>query len=885
MGGPVVRRLLVLLIAAVALGQAAPALGASWPASILGADPPTGHGVLRFPQAVAFSPDGSQVWVADQFSSVVQEFRASDGAWLQDIGFHADHDQLGGFGTIGGLAVDANDHLYVLDSSNDRVQVFDAVSGRWLGAWGSSATFALGSNTGAGGLAVFQPDPSQPPVAYVADQDRDQIHRYTLSNAGGGGTPFLPAGAAQDGVDPTVIPDPTPDVSWGVPGDCSAGNCTDPAYHDALNRPQGIAVDPVPDSGGNHDVFVADDDNHRVVEFDPNGNYLGEVGGFGAAATPTSAAGLFAYPYDVSVDGDPSNPAAPHHLYVADNNNHRVQSFQATPPFTPLAQWGGFGGAAGQLEYPRALAALAGSPLGGVYVADTANNRIQAFNADGSPTAGPAGTPLAWGISGRGPAYVTHPDGVAAGDDGTVYVADTADNRIELLGPDGSYLGQWAAIFSLSGYPMAAGGPGQFDQPGDVAFDEATGNVWVADTGNDRVQEIAPTGVAVAVYGGPAPGSGVGQFSSPQGIAVDPQGDVYVADTGNDRIERRDAATGAWTVVDPHAALDTPAAVAVAGDGTLYVADRRRILRIAPDDRSSVALPAAPGGLRIPEGLAVTDDTLYVSDRYNDRVLAFDLRRQSWSLLGEAGAAVGSFIQPEGVAVAPGDDRLYVADAGNDRVQRLLDPVAPPARRLTVALSGRAGRVRSAPAGIDCPRRCRASFPAGTTVTLTALPARRNALRAFGPPCRATGPLACAVTLRDERRITAAFGLAPGPRLSHARIRPRAFRPARRRGRRAARLLLTISERARLQVVVVRVVVSHRCPRRGRHRPRRCLVERRAGVLVAARVVRRGRVALRLDGWLRRRRLRPGRYRLALTATDASGYASLPVRAGFDIRR
>src|SRR3954454_12945987 len=142
----------------MALGAAAPAAGALQP-SVLGADPAVGHGVFRFPQALAFSPGGAFVWVADQHSSVVQEF-TRDGSWVKDVGWRADDREAGRIGTVGGLALDRANHLYVLDSENARIPVFRSDTGDYVGSWGSPGTgpgqFRLGANTGAGGLAILQ---------------------------------------------------------------------------------------------------------------------------------------------------------------------------------------------------------------------------------------------------------------------------------------------------------------------------------------------------------------------------------------------------------------------------------------------------------------------------------------------------------------------------------------------------------------------------------------------------------------------------------------------------------------------------------------------------------------------------------------------------------
>ena len=309
--------------------------------------------------------------MADQYGSVVQRFDRT-GAWLGELGGYADAAQLGRIGVVGGLATDRAGHVYVLDSENDRVQVFESATGRWLAAWGSTGTgagrFRLGDNTGAGGIAVTQPTAAVPPAAYVADQYNHRIQAFRLDRdaTGDPGHPVLPAGTPAG----DVVTAPTPTAQWGAHGDCSTGTCADPSYNSRFNYPQGVAVD----ARTGH-VLVADDDNHRVVEFLSNGTYVRQIGSYGVGQ------GQFRFPYDVGIDA-----REPRQLYVADNNNHRVQAFD----FATLAfqrTWGQFGTEVGDFGYTRALAAVADDPAGGVAVADTANNRVQTFAPDGAPTA------------------------------------------------------------------------------------------------------------------------------------------------------------------------------------------------------------------------------------------------------------------------------------------------------------------------------------------------------------------------------------------------------------------------------------------------------------------------------------------------------------------
>jgi len=670
---PVILAIVVALVLAVApsAGAAGCVGSPSCPyqeVSVIGSDPPVGGGVFRFPQALAFTPGGDWVFVADQHSSVVQKFRrdGTDGAGgavgtpALVFGWPADRRQLRRLGQIGGLATDRLGHVYVLDSTNERVQVFSSATGDWVGAWGTEGDtcvdggacyFRFGIN---GGIAIDQPLGAPLPVAYLVDHNH-RVMRFALDANG------LPPGAGDPSV-PTNIPIPVAQRQWGSFGECNADPdkpaappCSGDAFRLALNFPQGVAVNPQPDGQQQRTVYVADDRNHRVVEYTPDGGYVGQVGVYGTGQAQ------FRFPYDVGVDNH-------NNLYVADNNNHRVQKFLAsTLGFEKM--WG-IEGPFTSASFTRGLAALADDPQGGVYVADTANNEVEGFDVEGTKK-------VAWGRDGRGAGYFTRPSGVAADAAGNAYVADTLHDRIQKLDPAGRYVAQWCRVSGSTRHCAFGTAEGEFDSPHGVAFDESTGHVWVADTGNHRVQELTSDGSPEAVYGGTSAGTSVGRFNAPRGIAVDGAGNVYVADTRNHRIQRFDAATRSWSVLaggtrgSTLGQFDSPGAVTVSPSGaTVYVADSNNNRLQRYDGTWSAVAPPAGSAFDHPAGVHADGGWLYVSDTGASRVLRLD-PGGSWETIGGEGPTLGSFVNPAGLVTADGGNVLLVADTANNRVQRL----------------------------------------------------------------------------------------------------------------------------------------------------------------------------------------------------------------------
>lgn len=222
--------------------------------------------------------------------------------------------------------------------------------------------------------------------------------------------------------------------------------------------------------------------------------------------------------------------------------------------------------------------AVAFDAKGGLYVADAgANGRIRKIEPDGRTTSLP-GT-------------FDTPSGVAVDGKGNVFVAETGANRIVRIGADGK-VGVLAGD-GTAGFRDGAAGQAQFNGPIGVAVG-VDGEVYVADTYNDRIRRIGADGAVTTLAGGPGPGfaDGTGAaaaFDRPSGLAVDAQGILLIADTGNDAV-RKLAKDGSVTTLvkagadDVSGVLKGPVGVAVTRDGYIYVASfrRGRVFEISP---------------------------------------------------------------------------------------------------------------------------------------------------------------------------------------------------------------------------------------------------------------------------------------------------------------
>jgi RHS repeat-associated protein len=325
------------------------------------------------------------------------------------------------------------------------------------------------------------------------------------------------------------------------------------------------------------------------------GNGNSGLGGDGGPATQAA----LRVPTGVAVTPDGS-------FYIADSLNERVRRVGANGIITTFAGTGNAGlsgdGGLATLATLRTPSGVAVAPDGSLYILDQGNSCIRRVGPEGIITT-VAGTGVA-GFSGdEGPATqaaLNGPNGIAVGPDGSLYIADQANRRIRRVGPDG-------IITTVAGgaFGGSSGDGGPASQAGFNSLQGLSvgpdGSLYITDAAH--IRRVGPDGIITTVagtvpgYGGDGGPATQANLNSPRGVAVAPDGSFYIVDQTNHRI-RRVSQDGIITTVAgigpgvpsfagdgglaTQATLNFPRGVAIAPDGSFYIADgTSRIRRVA----------------------------------------------------------------------------------------------------------------------------------------------------------------------------------------------------------------------------------------------------------------------------------------------------------------
>jgi|CZKI01.1.fsa_nt_gi sugar lactone lactonase YvrE len=660
------------------------------------------------PSGVAVDASGN-LYVADEEGNVILKITPGGAvttlAGTSLVSGHAD-----GTGTAAtfhgptGIAIDGQGNVYVADSNNYTIRKITpaGVVSTFAGTAGVS-----GSNDATGSAAQFSL-----PIGLTIDGSGNL---YVVDGLGNSIRKITTPGAV---------------VTTFAGGNLGSTDGTGTAAR--FKSPAGITID------GSGNLYVSDQGNNTIRKITTSGAVVTTLAGTAGArgtADGTGGAAQFYLPAGLAVDTSGN-------VYVSDSGNYTIRKITSGGSVTTFA---GVAGLAGFVDgtgtaalfdfYTQgvggtALPGLAGDSNGNIYVSDNNNSTIRKIVTSTSAVATLAGTPGEGNSDGSGSsAHFNLPAGMAVDGSGNVYVADLDNYTIRKITPGG-------AVTTFAGTPGAGGsadGTGaaaRFYLPYAVAVD-GSGNVYVADTGNNTIRKITPAGVVSTLAGAPPttyPASGnyhdgtgsAALFNEPLGIAVDSSGNVYVSENQNFDI-RMITPSGVTTTLagtagtigskdgtGPAAQFNQPAGIAVDSKGNLYVADRANsTIRKIVISTAAVSTIAGKAGIEgnadgtgpaaqfyAPIGVAVdSNQNVYVTDSGNNTIRMVAAGTNAVTTL--AGTPPAAYTQPparggyaNGTGAAAlfyspyylavdGSANLFVSDTGNDVIRQGTPSAAP----------------------------------------------------------------------------------------------------------------------------------------------------------------------------------------------------------------
>ena len=455
---------------------------------------------------------GGNVFVADTNNHTIRKV-TSAGAVTTFAGSAGNSGTANGtlinarFASPEGITIDTNNNLYVADTGNSTIRMIGGgVVTTLAGSPGST-----GGSDGTGSAAQFNF-----PVGVAAgtsgnvlvgDRDNNCIRKIATASA----AVTTLAGLA------------------GGPGSANGTGVNARFY-----SPSDVKAD----TAGN--LYVADTSNHTIRKITSAGvvTTLAGLAGTAGSANGTGSAARFNNPQGIAVDGAGN-------IFVGDTDNHIIRKVTSSGVVTTLAGSAGNSGSTdgttsnARFNYPIGVAV---DSSGNVYVADAVNHTIRKISGGMVSTiagaAGQTGTADGMGSNAR----FNIPSGVTISSSGIIYVADTDNHTIRKITTDGT-VSTLAGFPGLSGSSDGSGTDAEFFQPRNLAID-GSGNIYVADYGNDLIRKVSPAGVVRTLAGTPgSSGStdGLGTaalFLQPFGLGVDSSGFVFVADTDNNTIRK-----------------------------------------------------------------------------------------------------------------------------------------------------------------------------------------------------------------------------------------------------------------------------------------------------------------------------------------------------------
>ncbi len=669
-----------------------------------------GDGQFKEAEGVAIDSSGN-IFVADR-NNRIQKFDPQ-GNFVSKFGSRGSGD--GQFNDSLRIVLDNSDNIYVSDPISHRIQIFDS-NGNFIKmfGWGvdtGANQFEICTNSCQGGIFGSGDGQFRFPNGialdssgniYVADRINQRIQIFDTNGN------FIKM------------------FGWGV--DTGAGVfeiCTSGCQvglngsgDGQLNDPRGIALD----SSGN--IFVGDHINSRIQKFDSSGNFVSKFGSSGTGD------GQFGRPEGVAINSSG-------HIFVADEFRQRIQEFDSAGNFVSKFGSGGIG--EGRFSQPKGMA-LDGSD--NIYVLDRGNDRIQKFDSAGNFV-----STFGWGVKtgaivfeictsgcqaglqGSGDGQFNGPNNMALDSSGNIYVAEIDNERIQKFDSSLSFQGWMGKCTAGSncdvgnqrsnGFSCTAAtciglnsdsGDGQFNSPRGIVFD-SSGNIYVLESGNDRIQKFDSSGNFVSKFG--SNGQGDGQFSAPRGIALDSTGNIYVTETNEDiaRVQKfdSDGVFQGWM------------GKCTSGINCDVGNQKSNGFSCTAATCSGLGADSGDGQFNEPKGIVFdSSDNIYVIDPQS-RIQKFDSAGNFVSKFGSLGNADGHFFDLSGIAL-DSFGNIYLSDSVNNRIQKFLAApcVIPNSGDMDISESCVLSASVTVPANISVQNNSIIVIPSGLTLTIPA---------------------------------------------------------------------------------------------------------------------------------------------------------------------
>ncbi len=619
----------------------------------------SGPGEMKFPTGIAIDAHGN-LWVTDDENNRVDVFNEK-GEYLKEFGSEGSGN--GQFHSLSAIDIDSNGDVWVGDAGNARVEEFTE-AGEYLSTFGSK-----GTGNGQFGISMYIATDTKHDL-WTTDAQNDRVERWNVpTKPTEGETPPAPEprwtldyhvpvsgpeapqalgpkeveawAQKDDATDATAIFPPDEPQSWPA-SDYKRANIF---YLDNANRtvntasPSG-AISTTEYSNLNNVERTLSADNREAAlkeasksaeaakllstedTYSSEGTELTSTLGPQHTVKLVSGTQVAARKHTQFFYEEGAPSGGPYDLVTKTVEGAEIAGEEEQEKRTVTTSYSGQENLGWKLHAPTSTTTSTGTEnLTSTTAYEPSNGEVKETR---TPTASGSTTYVSqFGSAGTGNGELNAPRDIEVDSKGDLWIAEEGNERVEEFTEAGEYVKQFGS---------AGSGNGQFKNPAALAID-AKGNVWVADSGNDRVEEFNEKGEFLKTFG--SKGTGNGQFKEDNAIAIDSKGDLWITDGGNDRVEEFN--------------------------------EKGEFIKAFGSKGSG------PGEMKFPTGIAIdAHGNLWVTDDENNRVDVFNEKGEYLKEFGSEGSGNGQFHSLSAIDIDSNGD-VWVGDAGNARVEEFTE--------------------------------------------------------------------------------------------------------------------------------------------------------------------------------------------------------------------